>query len=686
MIKISSRRNFGIMAHIDAGKTTVTERLLFYSGRLHSLGEVHEGTAAMDWMEQEQERGITITSASTSFRWQSEGFGSANLNIIDTPGHIDFTAEVERSLRVLDGAVIVLDATAGVEPQTEAVWNQVNRYGLAKLIFCNKMDKFGSDYDLCLETLRTKLNAFVLPIQIPIIINHEFVGVIDIINMLAMFWDCKTSPHKLRKLPIPAEFVIKANQVRERLINLIIERDAAAMTSYLQTGCIESKHLIGLIRLATIAGEMCPVLCGSAFKNKALQPLLDAIVNFLPSPDDVPPALNYDGTDFRFANCSDALTAIVFKITNDDYVNNLSYTRIYAGVIFKGNVVLNSRTKEIEKVIKIFKMHANIRSEVSFAVAGDIVAVAGLKKIITGDTLCDISKPIDLFKMQFPVPVIQIALEPETNSDQEKLILALKKLVSEDPTLSFNTSSQSGQIILAGMGELHLEVTIDRITREYSFKIKTTPPQVAYKETIARTVVEEYTHKKQSGGSGQFAKVKIMFSQIAFMEHEFESKLTGGVIPKEFIPSVKRGLEEAFACGPASGFPVIKIKATLIDGDYHEVDSSTTAFEIAAKLCYKQAITNAGAIILEPTMRLEVITPSDCVSSVICDLITRRSQILLQTIDGINVTAITCLTPLALLFKYIDSLRSLSKGRATYSMKFECYSALGSGAAEVRKA
>ncbi|MGP1922104.1 MAG: EF-Tu/IF-2/RF-3 family GTPase, partial [Candidatus Hodgkinia cicadicola] len=439
------------------------------------------------------------------------------------------------------------------------------------------------------------------------------------------------------------------------------------------------------IRLATIAGEVCPVLCGSAFKNKALQPLLDAIVNFLPSPDDVPPALNYDGTDFRFANCLDDLAALVFKITSDDYVNNLSYIRIYAGVIFKGNIVLNSRTKELERIIKIFKMHANIRSEVSFAVAGDIVAVAGPKKVITGDTLCDVNNPIDLFKIQFPVPVIQIALEPETNSDQEKLISALIKLVSEDPTLSFNTSSQSGQIILAGMGELHLEVTIDRITREHSLKIKTNPPQVAYRETIARNVVEEYTHKKQSGGSGQFAKVKIMFSQIASMEYEFESKLIGGAIPSEFIPSVKRGLEEAFACGPASGFPVIKIKATLMDGEYHEVDSSAMAFEMAAKLCYKQAVANAGAFILEPTMRLDIITPSDCVSSIICDLITRRSQILLQTIAA-NVTAITCLTPLALLFKYIDNLRSLSRGRATYSMKFECYSTLGASAAEVRKA
>ncbi|MGP1922977.1 MAG: elongation factor G [Candidatus Hodgkinia cicadicola] len=684
-MKVSTRRNFGIMAHIDAGKTTVTERLLFYSGKLHSLGEVHEGTAAMDWMDQEQERGITITSASTSFRWQSKAFGYANLNIIDTPGHVDFTAEVERSLRVLDGAVVVLDATAGVEPQTEAIWNQANRYGLARLIFCNKMDKLGADYDLCLETLRSKLNAHVLPIQIPITTDHEFVGVIDIINTSAMFWDCKTVSHAIRKSSIPTEFISKANQARDQLINLIIDHDAAAMTSYLRTGCINSRQLIGLIRLATMSGEVYPVLCGSAFKNKALQPLLDAIVNFLPSPDDVPPALNYDGTDFRFANCFDAFAALVFKITNDDYVSNLSYIRVYAGVIFKGNVVSNSRTKGTEKVIKIFKMHANIRSEVNFAVTGDIVAITGPKGVITGDTLCAASKPIDLLKMQFPVPVIQIALEPETKDDQDKLILALIKLVSEDPTLSFNTISHSGQIVLAGMGELHLEVIIDRITREYSLKIKTNSPQVAYRETIAQNVIEEYTHKKQSGGSGQFAKVKIMFSQIAFTEFEFESKLIGGVIPKEFVPGVKRGLEEAFACGPASGFPVIKIKATLIDGEYHEVDSSIMAFEIAAKLCYKQAITNVGAFVLEPIMRLEVITPNDCVSSVVCDLIARRSQILFQTIT-LNVITITCLTPLALLFKYIDGLRSLSRGRATYSMKFECYSNLEVGKTEVRTA
>lgn len=457
------------------------------------------------------------------------------------------------------------------------------------------------------------------------------------------------------------------------------------MTFYLRSGFLDSRKLIGLIRLATLSGEVYPVLCGSALKNKALQPLLDAIVNFLPSPDDVPPALKYDGTDIRFANCFDALTALVFKITSDDYVNNLIYTRVYAGTILKGNVVVNSRTREVEKVIKIFKMHANVRSEVNFAVTGDIIAIAGPKEVITGDTLCDVSKPIDLLKMKFPVPVIQVALEPQTKSDQDKLISTLMKLVSEDPTLSFSTSLHSGQIILAGMGELHLEVIVDRITREYSVKVKTSSPQVAYRETIAQARVEEYTHKKQSGGSGQFAKVKIMFSQIDSAEFEFESKLIGGAIPKEFIPGVKRGLEEAFACGPASGFPVIKIKAILMDGEYHEVDSSMMAFEIAAKLCYKQAVANAGAFILEPVMRLEVITPNDCVGSVVCDLIARRSQVLLQTI-ALNVVTIICLTPLALLFRYIDNLRSLSKGRATYSMNFECYSNLAPSETEVRSA
>lgn len=455
------------------------------------------------------------------------------------------------------------------------------------------------------------------------------------------------------------------------------------MTSYLCGGRINPRELIGLIRLATLTGEVYPVLCGSAFKNKALQPLLDAIVNFLPSPDDVPPALSHCGTDVRFANCFNALTALVFKITNDDYVNNLLYIRIYAGIIIKGNIVSNSRTRATAKVTKIFKMHANVRSEVSFAVSGDIVAVAGPKEVVTGDTLCDISKPIDLLKIQFPVPVIQIALEPQGKSDQEKLILALTKLTSEDPTLSVNINQNSGQIVLAGMGELHLEVIIDRITREHSLKIKIHSPQVAYRETIARSRVEEYTHKKQSGGSGQFAKVKIMFDQIANTNFEFESKLIGGAIPKEFIPGVRRGLEEAFACGPASGFPVIKIKAILIDGECHEVDSSAMAFEIASKLCYKQAVANVGALVLEPTMRLEVITPNDCVGNVICDLITRRSQILFQ-ITTLNVVTIACLTPLALLFKYIDSLRSVSKGRATYSMKFERYSNLASDEIQVR--
>ncbi|MGP1911245.1 MAG: elongation factor G [Candidatus Hodgkinia cicadicola] len=684
MIKLSMRRNFGIMAHIDAGKTTVTERLLFYSGKLHSLGEVHEGTATMDWMEQERERGITITSAATSFKWQSEAFGWAKLNIIDTPGHVDFTAEVERSLRVLDGAVVILDATAGVEPQTEAVWNQANRYGLARLIFCNKMDKLGADYELCLETLRTKLNAHVLPIQMPIIINHEFVGVIDVINMWAMFWDCEIARNAIKRSTIPAEFITKARQIRENLVNSIIEYDASALSTYLQNGCISSRDLIGLVRLATMTGEVYPVLCGSAFKNKALQPLLDAIVNFLPSPDDVPPALSYCGADIRFANCEGPLTALVFKITSDDFVNNLSYIRMYAGVLLRGGIVFNSRTKESGKVTKIFKMHANVRFEVNFALAGDIVAIAGPKEVITGDTLCDINKPIDLLKMQFPVPVIQVALEPQTKSDQEKLLSALVKFASEDPTFSFNTNPHSGQIVLSGMGELHLEIMIDRITRDYSLKIKTYPPQVSYRETIARSKVEEYTHKKQSGGSGQFAKVKIMFSQIVDNDFKFESKLIGGTIPKEFIPGVKRGLEGVFSCGPASGFPVIKIKATLIDGGYHEVDSSIMAFEIASKLCYKQAIVNVGAFILEPIMRLEVITPSDCVGNVISDLITRHSQILFQTIS-LNTVTVTCVSPLSALFKYIDALRSVSRGRATYSMKFECYSRLEPREAEIWK-
>ncbi|MGP1917794.1 MAG: elongation factor G [Candidatus Hodgkinia cicadicola] len=684
MIKLSARRNFGIMAHIDAGKTTVTERLLFYSGKLHSLGEVHEGTATMDWMEQERERGITITSAATSFKWQSETFGWANLNIIDTPGHIDFTAEVERSLRVLDGAVVILDATAGVEPQTEAVWNQANRYGLARLIFCNKMDKLGADYDLCLETLRTKLNARVLPIQMPIIIDHEFVGVIDVINMWAMFWDCEIARNSIRRSTIPAEFTTKARQIRDKLVNSIIEYDTSALSTYLQKGCINPKDLTSLVRLATMTGEVYPVLCGSAFKNKGLQPLLDAIVNFLPSPDDVPPALSYCGTNIRFANCSGPLTALVFKITNDDFVNNLSYIRMYAGVLLRGSVVFNSRTKGSERVTKIFKMHANVRFEVNFANAGDIVAIAGPKEVITGDTLCDINEHIDLLKMQFPVPVIQVALEPQTKSDQEKLLSALVKFTSEDPTFSFITSPHSGQIVLSGMGELHLEVMIDRITRDYSLKIKTYPPQVSYRETIARGKVEEYTHKKQSGGSGQFAKVKIMFSQIVNNDFEFESKLIGGAIPKEFIPGVKRGLEEVFSCGPASGFPVIKVKATLIDGEYHEVDSSIMAFEIASKLCYKQAVVNVGAFILEPMMRLEIITPSDCVGNVVSDLIARHSQILFQTIS-LNTVTVTCLSPLAVLFKYIDVLRSVSRGRATYSMKFECYSRLEPREAEVWK-
>lgn len=467
----------------------------------------------------------------------------------------------------------------------------------------------------------------------------------------------------------------QTSKAREDLINSIIEYDRSVMEQYLTKGDVNRQDLASLVRLATISGGIYPVLCGSAFKNKAIQPLLDAIVSYLPSPNDIPPVLSCDGLVMRFASCDETFTALVFKISNDNYVSNLSYIRVYAGVIDKGSVIFNSRTKLTDRIMRIFKMHANVRSEVNCIFAGDIAAIVGLRNAVTGDTLCDLKQPINLLKMQFPTPVIQIALEPQTKSDQEKLSSILTKLVSEDPTLSVRMDSETGQIILAGMGELHLEIVIDRINRDYSLTIITSLPQVSYRETIAKDITEEYTHKKQTGGSGQYAKVKILFEQNDDNKIMFESKLIGGAIPKEFIPGVKKGLDEAFARGPASGFPVIKIKATLIDGDYHEVDSSIMSFEIAAKLCYKQAVTNGGAIILEPIMRLEVIAPNDCVGTIICDLVSRRSQILNQTAT-LNYSVIVCYTPLAMLFKYIDGLRSLSKGRATYSMTFERYSRL----------
>ncbi|XXM90091.1 elongation factor G [Candidatus Hodgkinia cicadicola] len=674
MIDFRNYRNFGILAHIDAGKTTLTERLLFYTGKLHKIGEVHEGTTAMDWMPQEQERGITITSAATTVFWNVSSGNKAQLNIIDTPGHIDFTAEVERSIRVLDGAVVVLDANAGVEPQTEAVWRQADKYNLPRLVFCNKMDKLGANHELCTQSLIKRLNANPLVLQTPIGQESEFKGIIDIVNVRALYWTVDFKGIHWVNAEVPDCERARIKSLRDELINSVIDLDHRSVDLYLKRGDLSTRQLKSLIRLATISGKAFPVLCGSAFKNKAIQPLLTAVVEYLPSPDDVPPVEGIDANTqaVRFACYCEPACALAFKIVADAYVGSLTYIRVYSGIITQGDVLYNPRSKQKEKVVKLVRMHANTRTEILCAGVGEIVAVAGFKTVVTGDTLCDANAIIALSAISFPLPVIQIAIEPQNKLDQEKLASVLDKYLLEDPTLRVDTDDASGQIVLSGMGELHLDIIIDRIRREHSLVLKAGQPQVAYKETIAHKHTEEYVHKKQTGGAGQYAKVKIIFEPNEKDEFEFVSKIVGGAIPKEYIPGVKKGLESVLACGPSTGNPMIRIRATLIDGSFHEVDSSALAFEIAAKQCFKQAMLVAGARVLEPIMRVEIDTPDEYASAIVGDLSSRRARVLEQN-SSLKHTVIFALTPLVNLFKYIDVLRSLSKGRASYTMRFDHY-------------
>ncbi|ATY93559.1 Elongation factor G [Candidatus Hodgkinia cicadicola] len=678
MINLRDYRNFGIMAHIDAGKTTITERLLFYAGKLHKIGEVHEGTTAMDWMPQEQERGITITSAATTIFWNSLRGIKTQLNIIDTPGHIDFTAEVERSIRVLDSAVMVLDANAGVEPQTEAVWRQADKYNLPRLVFCNKMDKLGADYQSCLDSLINRLSANLLVLQLPIGQENEFKGIIDIVDMCALYWTVDLKGINWISTAVPENAVARAKTARDSIINKIIDLDDRSIDLYFKQGDLKSSQLKSLIRLAVGSGRAFPVLCGSAFKNKAVQPLLDAIVAYLPSPDDVPPVEDEDAhsdselIEVRFACYFQPMCALAFKIIADAYVGSLTYIRVYSGVLVQGDIVYNPRTKQKEKVIKLLRMHANTRNEITFAGVGEIIAVVGLKTVITGDTLCDINAHLKLSTISFPPPVIQLAVEPQNKSDQEKLAGVLDKYLLEDPTLHASVDNVSGQIMLSGMGELHLDIVVDRIRREHSLTLKVGRPQVAYKETITRCQTEEYTHKKQTGGAGQYAKVKIVFEPSSEDKFEFVSKIVGGAVPKEYIPGVKKGLESVLMSGPVTGYPMIRIKATLIDGSFHEVDSSVLAFEIAARQCFKQAVLAAGARALEPIMNVEVNTPDEYATNIVGDLSGRRAHILEQNSSS-GHTVILSSVPLANMFKYIDVLRSLSKGRASYTMRFDHY-------------
>jgi elongation factor G len=671
--KIEDYRNFGIMAHIDAGKTTTTERILYYTGKSHKIGEVHDGAATMDWMEQEQERGITITSAATTAFWAGK-----RLNIIDTPGHVDFTIEVERSLRVLDGAVAVLDGNQGVEPQTETVWRQADKYNVPRIVFVNKMDKIGADFDFCVRTIRERLGVKAVPIQLPIGSEASLKGIIDLVRMKAVVWDNDGLGAKYQDEEIPADLKDKAVEARTYLIENAVELDDEAMESYLSGEEPSEEVIKKCLRKAVLSGAFYPILCGSAFKNKGVQPLLDAVVDYLPSPVDIPPT---KGIDFkteaeveRKASDDEPLSVLAFKIMDDPFVGSLTFCRIYSGKLETGMGLLNSTRDKKERVGRMLLMHSNNREDIKEAYAGDIVALAGLKETRTGDTLCDPNKsPVILERMEFPAPVIEIAVEPKSKADQEKLGVALAKLAAEDPSFQVSTDHESGQTILKGMGELHLDIKIDILKRTYKVEANIGAPQVAYRESISKKAEIDYTHKKQTGGTGQFARVKLVFEPgepgSGFV---FESAIVGGAVPKEYIPGVQKGLESAKENGLLAGFPLIDFKATLIDGAYHDVDSSVLAFEIASRAAFKELREKGGAKLLEPIMAVEVVTPEEYLGSVIGDLNGRRGQIQGQDVRG-NATVINAFVPLANMFGYVNNLRGMSQGRAQFTMQFDHY-------------
>ncbi|WP_075996183.1 elongation factor G [Salaquimonas pukyongi] len=675
--KIEDYRNFGIMAHIDAGKTTTTERILFYTGKSHKIGEVHDGAATMDWMEQEQERGITITSAATTTFWEGRDGKKRRFNIIDTPGHVDFTIEVERSLRVLDGAIALLDANAGVEPQTETVWRQADKYKVPRMIFCNKMDKIGADFYRSVEMVGSRLGAKALVMQLPIGAENEFAGVVDLIEMNALVWKSENLGAEWDVVDIPADLKEKAEEYREKLIETAVEVDDEAMEAYLEGNMPDNDTLRRLIRKGTIAVEFFPMYCGSAFKNKGVQPLLDGVVDFLPSPIEVPAIKGVDPKTeeeiSRKSSDDEPLSLLAFKIMNDPFVGSLTFARIYSGVLEKGSSLQNTVKEKRERIGRMLQMHSNSREDIDVAYAGDIVALAGLKDTTTGDTLCDPLKPVILERMEFPDPVIQIAIEPKTKGDQEKMGIALNRLAAEDPSFRVKSDEESGQTIIAGMGELHLDILVDRMKREFKVEANIGAPQVAYRETITQAHEVDYTHKKQSGGSGQFARVKILFEPNPDGEDfAFESKIVGGNVPREYVPGVEKGIQSVLNSGPLAGFPMLGVKATLLDGAYHDVDSSVLAFEIASRAAFREAAPRAGAQLLEPIMKVEVVTPEEYVGDVIGDLNSRRGQIQGQEMRGIAVV-INAHVPLANMFKYVDNLRSMSQGRAQYTMQFDHY-------------
>jgi elongation factor G len=678
---IEDYRNFGIMAHIDAGKTTTTERILYYTGKSHKVGETHEGAATMDWMEQEQERGITITSAATTAFWKDK-----RLNIIDTPGHVDFTIEVERSLRVLDGAVCVLDSNQGVEPQTETVWRQGDKYKVPRIVFCNKMDKIGADFYKCLDDIVKRLGAKPVAIQLPIGAESQFKGVVDLVRMIGVVWEDESLGAKYKDVEIPADLQDKAREYRTALVEAAVELDDDAMTAYLEGNEPDEATLKGLIRKAVLTGAFYPVLCGSSFKNKGVQPLLDAVVDYLPSPVDVPAIKGTDPNTgeevVRKSSDAEPLSVLAFKIMDDPFVGTITFCRIYSGKLEAGMGVVNSTREKKERVGRMLLMHANNREDIKEAYAGDIVALAGLKEVRTGDTLCDPLKPVILEKMEFPDPVIEIAIEPKSKADQEKLGVALSKLAAEDPSFRVSTDQESGQTILKGMGELHLDIKVDILKRTYKVDANIGAPQVAYREKITKAVTVDYTHKKQTGGTGQFARVKFVVEpNEPGKGFEFESKIVGGAVPKEYIPGVEKGLQSVLGSGVVAGFPVVDIKVQLIDGAYHEVDSSALAFEIAARAGLREALQKGGSVLLEPIMKVEVVTPEDYTGSVIGDLNSRRGQIQGQDMRG-NANVINAMVPLANMFGYVNTLRSMSQGRATFTMQFDHYEQVPSNVAQ----
>jgi elongation factor G len=669
---ISDYRNFGIMAHIDAGKTTTTERVLYYTGKSHKIGEVHDGAATMDWMTQEQERGITITSAATTCFWREK-----RLNIIDTPGHVDFTIEVERSLRVLDGAVCVLDGNQGVEPQTETVWRQADKYDVPRIVFVNKMDKIGADFFNCVKEIVTRVGGKPVCLQLPIGSENNFAGVIDLIAMKAIVWENENLGANFNIVDIPADLLEQSKEYRHMMLEAVVEMDDEVMMEYLEGNEPDEDTIKRLIRLAVRRRAFHPVLCGSAFKNKGVQPLLDAVVDYLPSPADREgiKAIDFktDEETSRQPTDEDPFSMLAFKIMDDKFVGTITFCRVYSGKVSTGDGVLNSSRDKKERIGRMLLMHANNREDVKEAYAGDIVALAGLKEVRTGDTLCDTLKPVILERMEFPEPVIEIAIEPKSKADQEKLGLALAKLANEDPSFRVSTDQESGQTILRGMGELHLDIKVDILRRTYDVDANVGQPKVAYREKINKRAEIDYTHKKQTGGTGQFARIKLIFEPgEPGSGFTFESQIVGGAVPKEYIPGVVKGLENSVSNGLLAGFPLIDLKATLIDGAYHDVDSSVLAFEIAARAAFRELKQHGDPRLLEPIMKVEVVSPEEFTGSVIGDINSRRGMIQGQDMRG-NANVVNAMVPLANMFGYVNELRSFSSGRASFSMSFDHY-------------